>query len=335
MPFYYNPGVVDHSGELLGRGIEQFGASIGQGIADLGRTRKEAKAADAMYNALQPDDGADGSSPSHPLMPKDKWDSLSWQDKTASMGGWVKAQAIKSYISDQQQQQQQQHLDQQGNVAAANFFKDYQSGSPDPMGTLAEGRGPVATMKTMADPNDRLASGKAAFANLLKYDPQVVARALPKIHSGLLDYAPVMQNQEDNTPVWTKGPNGEDVMSQPRTKNSPTISPYSKAAARVQEIQAQGDVTAGKDLLPEGTEFSTTANGFGIATLPDGTIRNLGKAPTNKTDKKDFFARFMGASAPASEAGGTNDFRVMTDPQGNQVKVPGGRVDEFSKKGYK
>ncbi len=127
---------------------------------------------------------------------------------------------------------------------------------------------------------------------------------------------------EDNTPVWTKGPNGEDVMSQPRTKNSPVISPFSKAAARVKEIEAQGEVTAGKGLLPEGTEFSTTDNGFGIATLPDGTMKNLGRVPKEKEAKKSFFAAFLDGAAPAKPAAPSG--AAVIDSQAAYDKLPSG-----------
>jgi hypothetical protein len=119
---------------------------------------------------------------------------------------------------------------------------------------------------------------------------------------------------EDNTPKWMKGPNGEDVLFQPATKNSPIISPFSKAAARSQEIEAQGKVTASKGLLPPGTTFETTENGFGIATLPDGTIKSLGRVPTDKKSKLSFFDRLMGGAAAATNApAATNDYKSADD----------------------
>ena len=109
----------------------------------------------------------------------------------------------------------------------------------------------------------------------------------------------------DNVPEFMSGPNGETVAFQRHTKNPFAFSPFTKADARVQEIAAQADSNAGKNLLPEGTEFTTSDNGFGVAHLPDGSMKILGRVPADKKGKANFFAQFMGGgtnAAPTSAA---------------------------------
>lgn len=123
------------------------------------------------------------------------------------------------------------------------------------------------------------------------------------------------QEEIDSTPSMMIMPDGGVVYYQKGTKNPLVVSPSSKSDARVREIETQGQSNADKGLLPEGTTFSTTANGLAIAELPDGTIKHLGRAPTTAKGKKEFFAEFMGggstnAPAPKPAAGPKADNRI-------------------------
>lgn len=104
---------VNFDSSIISNAWGNVGNSIADAIGQSKKARLEAKAADAIYAALQPQDGQDGSVPAHPFMAKDQWDSLSWSDKTAKMGGFVKAEAIKSALEDQKLQRQRAALEQQ------------------------------------------------------------------------------------------------------------------------------------------------------------------------------------------------------------------------------
>lgn len=177
-------------------------------------------------------------------------------------------------------------------TANQNFTQEFNNQKPtsQSMAGMLLGQGPRRNQTTTPMDIARIALDSGL-------PPEKIIAHLPQLATASESGA-----EEDNTPAWGKGPNGEDYMFQAHTKNGPVISPFSKAAARLNEIQAQGEATANKDSFPEGTEFSTTANGFGIATLPDGTMRKLGRVPTEKKARLSYFDRLMGGEDSATNA---------------------------------
>lgn len=124
--FSYNPGISDRSGELMAMGIYRAGDALGQSMQnigqDIGQARNEAKAADVLYKAMMPEDGMDGSKSPHPIMPKDKWDSLGWNDKRSTMAGVIKSIGIQQVQEETRRRNQQlaAELEQQNRMNAQN-----------------------------------------------------------------------------------------------------------------------------------------------------------------------------------------------------------------------
>ena len=91
----FQPGITQAGAAQLGQGLENF-------AGDMGRLAKQKKAADALYQAVQPDAGDDGTQAANPIMPKAKWDLMGAQDKVAAMGAYVKNTALQSAMAEQQ-----------------------------------------------------------------------------------------------------------------------------------------------------------------------------------------------------------------------------------------
>ena len=107
----YNPGVSFDLSQITRTG-DSLSSTILNAAGVYKQKRAEAKAADALWKALEPAEGDGGEVKPHPFMPKDQWDSLSWADKTSKMSGFIKAAAIKSAMEDQKLQRERAALEQ-------------------------------------------------------------------------------------------------------------------------------------------------------------------------------------------------------------------------------
>jgi hypothetical protein len=107
----YNPQ-ISYDTTSIANGISQAGQAwanvlpmIGQNFA---QQRKEAKAADALRDAMKGPDDPETGQPSNPNpfgLSDDAWHSLSWRDKSARAQGYMKATALQSAMQEQQLKQ--------------------------------------------------------------------------------------------------------------------------------------------------------------------------------------------------------------------------------------
>ena len=225
----------------------------------------------------------------------EQFKSLSAQDKIAATTGYIKQQGIAEHVARlndyaaQAAQRQQQVQDDQ---SVGDFLQNY-------------GKAP----ETMPDENgaDQPLTPQQKFNWALVNTPGMSGRNIPKAIDSLTKWQAVTAKQDaadalDAAPEAMTMPDGGTVYFQRHTKNPMVVSPMTKSAARVDEINAQAESNKSKGLLPEGTTFETTANGLAIATLPDGSTKFLGKAPAAAKDRKSFFAQFMGGGATTTSA---------------------------------
>lgn len=292
--FTFNPNNVDRSGEILargmmsmGRGLESAAGSIADAITKSRAQTDELKGYHQIAKALAAD-------PANGIDPEalDKMDL-----------GTVKGAIQAAEIRRQQAADRSAAI---GNVAVAQALQEAAGAQlPQPAirtpGTLAMdiAGGGVPGTSWGARPG---MPAREALLQAIQRNPNMLLSpgGATLARTALLKAMETSPETMDNTPKVMTGPNGETVFFQPQTKNMPVLSPFTKSDARVREINAQAESNKDKNLLPEGTEFSTTENGFGIATLPDGTIKSLGRVPQDKKGRSSFFAQFMGGAAPAA-----------------------------------
>ena len=138
----YNPG-VSFDPSLITRTGDSLSSTILNAAGVYKHKRAEAKAADALWKALEPAEGDGGEVKPHPFMPKDQWDSLSWSDKTAKMSGFIKAAAIKSAMEDQKLQRERADLEKQriSQIIAGNRAETANAGA---LGNILRAAGPRA-----------------------------------------------------------------------------------------------------------------------------------------------------------------------------------------------
>lgn len=141
----FTPGITQPGMQNLEQGI----AAFGQGFRQLS---KQKKAADALYAALAPEPGQDGSQAANPIMPKEKWDLLGAQDKIAAVGGYVKKTALDSAVQEmklrnlaiQDAISRQAAKGQLPGAIQAFIAPDNRTITPNQMAGMAGGAGPVA-----------------------------------------------------------------------------------------------------------------------------------------------------------------------------------------------
>ena len=92
----FDPGLIARIGDNFSRPI---GAALQQGIVDWKQQKKEDAAAKALYNAVAPQPGEDGSTPAHPIMPAEQFNSLSARDRIGAVSGFVQSAALKNAIA--------------------------------------------------------------------------------------------------------------------------------------------------------------------------------------------------------------------------------------------
>lgn len=138
----YNPGVSFDLSQITRTG-DSLSSTILNAAGAYKQKRAEAKAADALWKALEPAEGDGGEVKPHPFMPKDQWDSLSWSDKTAKMSGFIKAAAIKSAMEDQKLQRERADLEKQriSQIIAGNRAETANAGA---LGNILRAAGPRA-----------------------------------------------------------------------------------------------------------------------------------------------------------------------------------------------
>jgi hypothetical protein len=158
--FYYAPGIQDRSGELMALGIAGAGRALGEGLGQMSinyaQQKKDDAAAKALYNAMMPEAGQDGATAAHPIMPKEKFELLSAQDRIAATAGYVKNTVLQQAMAEHKQQQQMRKLQiedavaQQGAEGALPgalktfFAPDQRQVTPNMMAGAAAGAGPVS-----------------------------------------------------------------------------------------------------------------------------------------------------------------------------------------------
>lgn len=119
----FNPSAVFDPG-IIERGWQNAGQGVAGAIQNFSKLKKEAKAADALYEAFTPEeDPLTGAVTEHPLMPEDKWKSLGWRDKGAVMQEAVRGAVLKNEFAQQKQRQQMQ----QEQLAAAVAEREQQT----------------------------------------------------------------------------------------------------------------------------------------------------------------------------------------------------------------
>jgi hypothetical protein len=92
----FEPGLISAIGENFNRPI---GAALQQGIVDWKQQKKEDAAAKALYNAVAPAPGADGSAAAHPIMPPEQFNALSARDRIGAVSGYVQSAALKNAMA--------------------------------------------------------------------------------------------------------------------------------------------------------------------------------------------------------------------------------------------
>lgn len=237
----------DRSGELIGAGIAGAGNSLADAIAKYGAMRDEAKGYQQIVKALAQD-------PTSGIDP-DSVDKMSiWDAKNTVLGANVRQQIA------------QQRAAAQAQAALPAFLQNFarnmqpQPGNPDTVVPGSEvsspqtGAQPTSLMMSIAGgqvpPTPAPVAGLPPLAAALRAASQRPEVLNTEIGRNVLEQAikrGMVKPVEDNMPVWSKGPNGEDVMYQPKTKNAPTISPFSKSAARMTEIDATTKAAAERD----------------------------------------------------------------------------------------
>lgn len=220
----YAPQAVFTPANSTQPGMEMLSRGIANAGADFGQLRKQAKAADALFKAVAPDeDPVTGEKAPNPIMPEDQWSTLGASDKVAAMGAYVKKTALQSAMAEQQALQAKAAQEQ--TAAAA----------------------PMAASKLMSAMNDR-ANNDPQFAATLSPLARAVLDAGSKMGAGQKGDAAgtwkflqsIMGNSgEDNTPQSMTGPNGETIFYQPKTKNPLMFSPVTKSDAAISVLQAK------------------------------------------------------------------------------------------------
>lgn len=303
----YDLPAFPNNGGQGGARLAQVMENFAQQQTQLGNA---AKAADYYRKSLGTDDAGG--------VTDEEWQNMGSADKVAWHQG-VQDSAAQQRMAAQADAQRQETLarvatygaqaadrtaDANAGAQAGQFLKRY--------GELTSGQ-PAAPNINADDeeiPSTTDTGGSAplpptqAFSQTMSEMPDNfdVTRALPKVMDSLAKWQQVTGGGSDNgTPTSMTMPDGGVVYYQKGSKNPLVVSPVTKGNVRSDEIDEQADANASKGLMPPGTTFSTTDNGFGIASLPDGSIKNLGRVPTG-AKKSSFFAQFMGSAAPAAAA---------------------------------
>jgi len=109
----------------MGSGISSAGNSIAGGIRDFKQEKKEDTAAKAIYEALAPQPGADGSVTGHPFgVTKDQLDGMSRSDRVAYVHGQVQSLAVKQHMAQLAQEQAAYQDQQQQRAAGVKFINN-------------------------------------------------------------------------------------------------------------------------------------------------------------------------------------------------------------------
>jgi hypothetical protein len=176
----YNPGVQFDPSLITRSGDALSGAIVG--IADnFAQLKKEDKAAKALYDALQPEaDAMTGEQKGHPLgINKEQFATMSSKERVAKVGGFVKAQALKSAMAEQQQRAKEFQL-REKEVAAAV--------------AESEGNEELNRMALTNSTNPALRNAITNMPKILKSNPQLLLRALEAGNEGA---TPNLAFQED------------------------------------------------------------------------------------------------------------------------------------------
>ncbi len=222
----------------------------------------------------------------------DEVDNLDNETAASALTGVFKKQGY-----DQAQEEMKSTVAQMANYGAQAQLRQQQALDDKVSGAI--------TTATMADPDfakdPKGALQRAAAAAAASGAPtDAISRTFPRVIDAISKMATVGADI-DNTPQWGTGPDGEQYLYQPKTKNPPIISPFTKSDARITEIDAREAATANKGLLPPGSKLSQDASGVIVATTPTGFMKIIGK-PAKGSNLNDFVKAFGGTTndAPAT-----------------------------------
>ena len=171
----FEPGLISAIGENFNRPI---GAALQQGIVDWKQQKKEDAAAKALYNAVAPAPGADGSAAAHPIMPPEQFNALSARDRIGAVSGYVQSAALKNAIaSGALETARAKYFDAraaQDDTAQANENAFGQAANKAYTGTLVDainqGQGPINPQPV----------SRAQLMSAVLADPQAVQSASAK-----------------------------------------------------------------------------------------------------------------------------------------------------------
>ena len=120
----YNPGISYHGDAYIAQAGNQIGDSLAGAVANIGQEKKQAKAMQAMFEAMAPEpDVLTGEVKAHPLgITADQFKSLSWKDQIAKMGGFIKAVNVKSALQELADRRRQQQQNQDAAAGEGQLF---------------------------------------------------------------------------------------------------------------------------------------------------------------------------------------------------------------------
>lgn len=158
-PFYYQPGVTDRTGEIIGGGLADFGRQIADGIEGrrknklaeelLAEARKEkadkiaaaGKAADYFLKASGEDETF-----SKLGVTKEEWKNLPPQHKSAAVTGLLESNTMQKLLGELTRQKQQQEQEQKLQAATAELGRMAAPAASDPRDFLGGGEDDPGTM---------------------------------------------------------------------------------------------------------------------------------------------------------------------------------------------
>ena len=234
------------SPELMTHGWDAANANLKGAVMDLAQTRKNAKAADALYNAMTPAAGADGSTPAHPVMGKDQWQAMGWNDKAATMQGYVQSAALKNAIAS---------------------------------GALETARAKYFDARAAQDSNADAADNKFTANYLQATSPQLQAGGVPLVQGGggFPGGSPLMTAVDGPAPAVNPNPNRNDILRMALQSGMRPEAALARATGLGGDDSTDNPVVVDKSSLPNasivklkrGNSFQVVQNPADGGALPD------------------------------------------------------------------